>query len=143
MMVPEASVPSRPCFACLVGMLHCYRINALHARCFTLPREGNTPPPLPFFFFFAYTRTGLGLATKLTATLEAHALRNGIGRVVLSTGSVMTPAQRMYERCGYVKDRYAWVCSTLCAACGSSGDGDVVCACAVVHGGPDAVVSVP
>lgn len=49
---------------------------------------------------------GLGVATQLTAALEAHAWVAGIGRVVLSTGSVMAPAQRLYERCGYDKKRY-------------------------------------
>ena len=48
---------------------------------------------------------GLGVATALVEVLETHSRACGIGRVVLSTGSVMKPAQRLYTRCGYVEAR--------------------------------------
>ena len=46
---------------------------------------------------------GLGIATELTAALEAHARSVGIDRVVLSTGSVMTPAQKLRVRQGPIR----------------------------------------
>ena len=48
---------------------------------------------------------GLGIASALVKTLEDHARAHGIARVVLDTGTVMTGARRLYERCGYVQDR--------------------------------------
>ncbi|KAJ1486708.1 acyl-CoA N-acyltransferase [Baffinella frigidus] len=48
---------------------------------------------------------GLGVASALVKTLEDHARARGICRVVLSTGTVMIAAQRLYERCGYVEGR--------------------------------------
>ena len=46
---------------------------------------------------------GMGLATKMVGVLEAHAREHGFKRVVLSTGYVMQPAQRLYAKLGYVK----------------------------------------
>ena len=40
---------------------------------------------------------------ELTAALEAHARSVGIDRVVLSTGSVMTPAQKLRVRQGPIR----------------------------------------
>ncbi|KAJ1451836.1 acyl-CoA N-acyltransferase [Pelagophyceae sp. CCMP2097] len=44
---------------------------------------------------------GLGLATALLEALEARAVEGGRKRVVLSTGFVMVPAQKLYEGRGY------------------------------------------
>ena len=44
---------------------------------------------------------GLGLGALLVALVEAHARAIGARTVVLSTGSWMDLAMRLYESCGY------------------------------------------
>lgn len=44
---------------------------------------------------------GLGLAKRMIATLEGHALQHGIGLVRLETGIHQTEAMQLYERAGY------------------------------------------
>lgn len=42
-----------------------------------------------------------GVAVDLMAAATEHAVSAGLTRIVLSTGAVMVPAQRLYERLGY------------------------------------------
>jgi GNAT superfamily N-acetyltransferase len=47
---------------------------------------------------------GLGLAMRLVRVVEEHARQHGFKRIVLSTGFVMLPAQRLYEKFDFRKD---------------------------------------